>query len=300
MKILILGGSGYLGSNLVKALHDAGHKLTCIIRPSSRREYLEGFHDIRLIMNNLSEIEAELERERFDWIISTVCTYRQNESLYMDMLESNYIFPVKILNLAAKHHVNNFMAMGTCIPDGFSMYSFTKYRLSDTGKYFSEHEKLINFVELRLEMFYGSYPGGMDEPEGRFIKNSMLKLCRNEPLSLTAGTQRRDIIHVEDVAGLVCGILAAGFSGYNVLQAGTGENHHIREIIEHLHSTAGSSSQLNFGAVPQRKGEPDTLSDTSWYRDIGYTMKHTFFGGLDAECLKVKHFIEAGTQSIAT
>ena len=43
-----------------------------------------------------------------------------------------------------------------------------------------------------------------------------------------------------------------------------------------------------------------TLSDTSWYRDIGYTMKHTFFGGLDAECLKVKHFIEAGTQSIAT
>ena len=291
MKILMLGGTGYLGSNLVSSLHNEGHELTCVVRPNSRRSYLDRLHNVRIVMNDLLEIEAEFQRAKYDWVISSVCTYRQNESLYMDMLESNYIFPVKVLNLAAKHRVKNFMAMGTSIPDGFSMYSFTKNRLSDTGKYFSEHEKLINFVELRLEMFYGSYPGGMDEPEGRFIKSSMIKLCRNEPLLLTAGTQKRDIIHVEDVAGLVSGILGAEYEGFRILPAGTGENHPIREIIEFLHSTAGSSSRLEFGAVPQRAGEPDTLSNIDWYKEIGYTLKHTFFGGLETECLKVKQTI---------
>ena len=292
MKILMLGATGYLGSNLVRSLLDEGHEITCVVRPNSRRSYLDSLHNVRIIMNGLSDIEAEFQRENYDWVISTVCTYRQNESLYMDMLESNYIFPVKVLNLAAKHRIKNFMAMGTCIPDGFSMYSFTKGRLADTGKYFSEHEKLINFVELRLEMFYGSYPGGTEEPEGRFIKNSMLKLCRNEPLLLTAGTQKRDLIHVEDIAGLVSGILCAGFQGFRSLSAGTGENHPIREIIEFLHKTSGSSSRLDFGAVPQRAGEPDTLSDIGWYSEIGYTLKHTFFGGLEAECLKVKQAIK--------
>lgn len=291
MRVLILGATGYLGSNLVRSLLDEGHELTCVTRPNSRRIYLDGLHNVRIITNDLSDIEAEFQREKYDWVISSVCTYRQNESLYMDMLEANYIFPVKVLNLAAKHHVKNFMAMGTSIPDGFSMYSFTKNRLSDTGKYFSEHERLINFIELRLEMFYGSYPGGLEEPEGRFIKNSMLKLCRNEPLLLTAGTQRRDIIHVEDIAGLVCGVLSAGYEGFRVLPAGTGESHPIREIIEFLHRIAGSSSRLEFGAVPQRAGEPDTLADIGWYTEIGYTLKHTFFGGLETECLKLKHNI---------
>ena len=287
----MLGATGYLGSNLVRSLHDAGHELTCVTRSTSRRTYLDSLHNVRIITNDLSEIEAEFQREKYDWVISTVCTYKQNESLYMDMLEANYVFPVKVLNLAAKYRVKNFMAMGTSIPDGLNMYSFTKYRLADTGKYFSEHEGLINFMELRLEMFYGSYPGGLEEPEGRFIKNSMLKLCRNEPLLLTAGTQMRDIIHVEDIAGLVSGVLCAGFEGFRILPAGSGENHSIREIIEFLHRISGSSSRLEFGAVPQRVGEPDTLAGIGWYSEIGYTLKHTFFGGLETECLKVKHNI---------
>ena len=292
----MLGGSGYLGSNLVRALHDEGHELTCIVRSGSRRKFLESLPDVKLIMNDLSEIEAELASKCYDWVISAVCTYRQNESLYMDMLESNFIFPVKVLNLAAKHHAKNFMTTGTCMPDGFSMYSFTKSRLADTGKYFSEHERLINFIELKLEMFYGSYPGGMNEPDGRFIRNSMIKLCRNEPLMLTAGTQRRDIIHVEDIAGIVSRVMLAGYEGFKALPVGTGENHPIREIIEFLHKVSGSSSRLEFGVIPQRQGEPDTCADVSWYNDIHFTMKHTFFGGLEAECLKVKRNIEEAAQ----
>ena len=293
MNILMLGGTGYLGSNLVSTIVREGHTLSCVVRPASRREVLAA-SSVKFISDDISDIDAELSHTRYDWVISAVCTYRQNASLYMDMLESNFIFPVKVLNLAAKYRVKNFMVMGTCMPDGFSMYSFTKSRLADTGRYFSEHEKLINFVELKLEMFYGSCPGGMPEPEGRFIKSSMLKLCRNETLLLTAGTQKRDLVHVEDIAGIVSRVLGAGIEGFRALPVGTGENHPLREVIEFLHQKSRSSSRLEFGAIPMRDGEPDTLSDTNWYREIGYSLRHTFFGGLEAECLKVKQNIMKG------
>ena len=287
MKILVLGGTGYLGTNIVRALSECGHKLTCIVRPSSNYGRISVIPDVRLISSDISEIEAEISTNSYDWVINSVCTYRQNESLYLDMMEANFIFPVKVLNLAAKHHVPNFMTMGTTLPGSFNMYSFTKFKLSETGKYFSEHEGLINFVELRLEMFYGSYPGGTDEPEGRFIRSSILKLCRNEPLLLTAGTQKRDVVHVEDIAGIVQKVIHADFRGYRVRPVGTGEQHSIREIMEFLHMVINSRSRLEFGAVPSRAGEPNTLADTSWYAELGYKLKHTFWGGLEAECLKV-------------
>ena len=294
MKILVLGGTGYLGTNLVHALSDSGHEIACIIRPSSSHAEISALPDVRLISNKISEIEYELSDRNYDWIINSVCTYRQNESLYMDMMEANFIFPVKVLNLSAKYHVPNFMTMGTSLPASFNMYSFTKSKLSETGKYFSKHEGLINFVELKLEMFYGSYPGGTDEPAGRFIRSSILKLCRNEPLLLTAGTQKRDIIHVEDIARIVLMVINADFHGYRMLPAGTGEQHSIREIIEFLHSTLHSCSRLEFGALPARAGEPDTLANVSWYAEKGCSLKYTFWGGLEAECLKVKQNILGG------
>ena len=51
----------------------------------------------------------------------------------------------------------------------------------------------------------------------------------------------------------------------------------------------GSSSLLQFGAVPERGGEPDTLADISWYKEIDYQMKYSFFEGLEKVCTKLNN-----------
>ena len=62
---------------------------------------------------------------------------------------------------------------------------------------------------------------------------------------------------------------------------GTGENHSIREIVEFLKEQTGSSSELVFGARPDREGgEPDTLADMSWYTGRGLSLKYGYFEGL--------------------
>lgn len=168
------------------------------------------------------------------------------------------------------------MTIGTGLPENFNVYSFTKAKFSDFGKFLSIKDG-INFADLRLEMFYG----GENEPDSRFMRSCRLKMMNNEPVDLTEGTQLRDIVRVEDVLEIILKLLESDYvRGYKILPIGSGEQHSIREIMEYMKESIGSTSELKFGAVPIRDREPDTLADISWYKDIDYTLKYSFFDGL--------------------
>ena len=284
MKILLLGATGYLGSNIARYFAKSGDKVFCVVRQTSDITILRGINNIELISTDLCQIELTIKHNTIDWIVNGVCTYKPNGSLYGDMFESNIIFPLNVLNIAIKHGVKNFITMGTGLPEDFNMYSFTKAKFSEFGKFLSEKDS-INFAELRLEMFYGGY----NEPENRFLNNCKIKLAKGEPLDLTDGTQKRDIVRVEDILGLIKKIMSFEYvKGYQILPIGSGENHSIREIIEFMKSEMKSESKLNFGKVPSRVGEPDTLADITWYSKVDYKLKFSYFDGIKDACLRTR------------
>lgn len=279
MKILLLGATGYLGGNIACQLKKDGHDVACVVRTISDTSRLEEL-DVQLISNELGEIEIFLKFNRVDWIINGVCTYKSNGSLYGDILVSNLIFPLNVLNLAVKHRVTGFITMGTSLPKELNLYSFTKHKLAEFGRYFSDTDG-IKFADLQLEMFYG----GMFEPPNRFISSCREKLIHNEDIELTEGNQRRDMIRVEDVVQIISRLVNSNYiKGFVSLQIGSGENHSIREVLEYMKEQLDSASELKFGAVESRLGEPDTLANIDWYKEIGYQLKYGFFEGLKEEC----------------
>ena len=155
MRILVLGSTGYLGSNIVQRLLGDGHHVICVVRPTSDCSRLDASNEnCELILSNMDQIEHTLREQDVDWIINAVCTYNPNASLYGDMLDSNIIFPLSVLNLSIKYHVKNYMTIGTGLPDDFNVYSFTKHEFAEFGRFLSEKD-YINFLNLKLEMFYG-------------------------------------------------------------------------------------------------------------------------------------------------
>ncbi len=279
MNILILGGTGYLGGNIVSCLSRAGHHVYCVIRPTSDTSRIcqTGRGKVILLSNDRAILEDVFGDIPFDCIINGVCTYKPNATLYGDMFESNVVFPLSVLNLAIKYHVKHFITMGTGLPDDFNVYSFTKAKFADFGRFLSKKDG-IGFTELKLEMFYG----GEHEPEGRFLNACRRKLLAGEPLLLTDGTQKRDIVRVEDVIGVISMLITMEPpDGYQSLELGSGQQHSIRDIITHMKEVSGSESELRFGAVRMRKGEPDTLADIGWLDQIGYRLKYDYFSGLD-------------------
>ncbi len=278
----MLGATGYLGGNIVARLVEDGHLIICVTRPTSdcSRLHMVG-GNIELISNDLGEIEEILRNKNVDWVINGVCTYKPNASLYGDMLDSNLMFPLSVLNLAIKYHVKNYMTMGTSLPGDFNVYSFTKHEFAVFGKFLSEKDH-VNFINLELEMFYG----GAYEPLSRFMNSCFTRLKANEPLALTNGTQTRDIVRVEDVVDIISWIInEKPFIGYRDLPIGSGESHSIREMVTFMKDNLGSDSALNFGAVESREGEPDTLADISWMGAYGRKLKYSYWNGL-AEYLR--------------
>ena len=123
--------------------------------------------------------------------------------------------------------------------------------------------------------------GGGHEPSTRFLKACKNHLMENEPLELTEGTQKRDIVRVEDVVGIISLlVMEKCIIGYRDLPVGTGESYPIKDVIAFMKEHSESKSKLNFGAVRSREGEPNTCADINWFSEIGYELKYSYWDGL--------------------
>lgn len=281
MNIMLLGGTGYLGGNIASYLVKQGHNVFCIVRQSSDINFLKNL-GVRIVFSEWDQIEKVFMCEKIDWVVNSVCTRELTPDRYSNIFDSNMFFPLNVLSLAIKYKVDNYVTMGTGLPTEFNIYAFSKNKFSEIGEFLSKVNN-INFVELRLEMLYG----GKNEPETCFIKNCCRKMIRNDSLLLTTGNQKRDIIRVEDVTEIIGILLKSNYvKGYQVLPVGSGEQHSIREIVTYMKQIMHSNSDLQFGKIADRLGEPDTLADISWLKNIGYELQYTYFEGLKEECVR--------------
>lgn len=265
---LILGGNGYLGSKVVFELLKMGKKCICTKRELSDLSRLHKLIDNEH-KNNLQFINADinsvcnlLEENRVDWFINMSCNYGRSNVLYDSVIESNIEFPLKVLNYVVESGTKNILTIGTGLPDEFNMYSFSKKMFSMFGEFYVKKHN-INFINMKLEMFYG-----YDEPAERFIPSLVHKMLNGETINVTLGTQRRDIISVDDVVYAIISATKADLKGYNRVPVGTGVAPKIREIVNYIWITTGKKSVVNYGAIPMRIDEPDCVADTHFISQV--------------------------------
>ena len=75
---------------------------------------------------------------------------------------------------------------------------------------------------------------------------------------MTAGEQKRDFIHIDDVVSIYQLLLKKvqkESSFYQEYPIGSGKATTVRELVEIIHKLTKSKTILNFGALPYREGE---------------------------------------------
>ena len=273
MRFLILGGSGYLGSKVIYELCKWNHRIVATKRSNSDTSRVLS-DSVLWIPANEEAIRTSMLYEKFDWILNMVCNYGRSTVLYDDCIEANLQFPLAILNLAAEFGIENFLTIGTGLPERFNMYSLSKEMFAQFGRFYVDKHR-INFTSMKLEIFYG-----FDEPSGRFIPDVIRRSMENEDLYVTEGTQLRDIVAVDDVLDAILFVISYGPKGYQEIDVGTGEAPSIKEIVEFIHSYAGATSKIHFGAVPMRPDEPNCVADTAALTAMGFRCKWQWKQGL--------------------
>jgi uncharacterized protein YbjT (DUF2867 family) len=82
--VIVFGGSGRLGSDIVRELVDGGYRVTVFLRPTSDRKRLEGL-DVALVEGNAlveADVRRALETGHFHVVVNALARSEQDVSFY--------------------------------------------------------------------------------------------------------------------------------------------------------------------------------------------------------------------------
>ena len=273
MKIIVTGGCGFIGSNLVERLVKDGYSVVVFdnLHTGSLRN-IEGL-DIEFYnepYSKMVEIIPEAEVIFHLGIPSSSPMYKENPRLVGDAIND----AIEIFESAKKYSCKVVYASSSSIYNGNNVpfredmpiyvtdyYTECRYAIERLAKLYNILHG-VKSVGLRFFSIYGP----KEKFKGKYaniISQFLWAMLRDEPPVIFGdGTQTRDFTHVYDV---VDALLLAWKKDFEceIFNVGTGVAHSFNEIVEILNRILGKNIQPIYKPNPIKNYVYHTLADTT-------------------------------------
>ena len=275
MNVLVTGGAGFIGSNLVRQLLHGGHHVTVLDDLSSGyRSNIEGLA-VRFIEGDVCKPRAVKRAVRGAQVVfhlaASVGNKRSIDRSDRDA-EVNVLGTVRLLEAARNEGVHKFVTSSSAgifgelktlpIREDHPVEPDTPYGAS---KLCAEKETLafgklygIESVCLRYFNVYG--PHQRFDAYGNVIPIFVFRMLRGEEIRIFGdGEQTRDFVNVADVvqANVRAGFTRGVSGAFNI---GSGTRVTINELVHQIQTVSKISAKVRYG--PPRPGDVrDSLAD---------------------------------------
>ena len=307
MNILVTGGSGFIGRNIVKMLKEEGNTVgTYDIRDKNSVSDYHIMSDVR----NLKMLEKACSGIDYVFHLAAVTSPPEFENLTGEGYEVNVMGTYNVLAASAKNNVKRVILASSSsvygdikeaareseLPAAYSnFYPMTKRINEMTARLFNEYG--LETVSLRYFNTYGV--GENSKGEYSSVIWKFIDSIRNgkNPAIFGDGTQRRDFIYVEDTARASVLATKNGTPGesYNV---GTGKSTDFNTIFHIVKEEMGYQGEAEHVPNPLKSYQMFTLADvTKTGEELKFETRYDIRDGVKKIIKEISEHAEKNSRS---
>lgn len=296
MKILVTGGAGFIGSNLVDELIKKGNQVVVIDNLFSGKEENVNkkakFYKIDICKEGLSNV---FEKEKPDVVNHHAAQIDLRRSVEEPILDAkiNILGSINVFNNCVKHKVRKviFASTGGAIygdtetkptPEGYPAWPVSPYGVAKltAEHYLYFYHKIYNLSYVALR--YGNVYGPRQDPHGEagvvaIFAKKMLE--GKEAIINGSGKQTRDFVYVKDVIDANIKCLRTDFSG--AINIGTGKETDINKIFRVINKLTGNKIEEVYGPAKPGEQKSSCLDIRRAKKVLGWKPKVDLESGLE-------------------
>ena len=281
-KILVTGGLGFIGSNLVKELRKRGHDVwLCDLRHS------EDPKSIRCDVSVFRQVERLFEKHDFEYVYHAAAEYGRwnGEDYYENLWMTNAVGTKNIIRMQERKKFKMIFfssaeiygdyegVMREDVPEKIHIHLLNDYAMT---KWVNEMQiinsaKMYGTETVRIRLFNVYGPGEHYTPYRGFIPKFIYKALHDEPYTVYLG-HKRTLEYVEDICRTL-GNIVDNFKAGEVYNLGGDKQYEIKYISDLILKYLGK----NDSKVTYKESEPFTTKvktpdSTKAKRDLGFKL----------------------------
>ncbi len=284
-KVLVTGGSGFIGTQITKELVNRGYEVHIIVYPNliiEKNNIIQ--HKVNLF--NKKELEEILKENKFEnlihlaWYVGSKCHISE---LNLDWVSSS----LDLLQLFKKYNGKVFVGAGTC-----SEYEYKyRYLLEDItptnpGTLYGNGKNALynlaqiyckqNGIKFKWPRIFNLY--GPNEKQQRLMPSVINSCLKGEDVKVSDCLKYQDYLHVEDTAKGIVDLFESNMEG--AVNICSGQPIQLKAIVNKIAELTNFKGNILWGALPSAFGEDLVVGNNDKLRSIGWTPKYNLEEGL--------------------
>jgi dolichol-phosphate mannosyltransferase len=294
-RVLVTGGTGFVGANLVRRLLADGHAVHCLVRPEHAGWRLAGVRrDVELQRASLDDrgaVERAVRRAKPDWIFHLAAHGAYSWETDVDRIfATNVTGTMNLVRAGLRSGFDAFVNAGSSSEYGFkkkapgerewvepnSHYAVAKVAATHFCRLTAQREN-AKIATLRLYSVYGPW-----EDPGRLMPTMVVQGLAGRLPPLVDPRVARDYVYVDDVSEAFVRAAAKPHPEPGpVFNVGSGKQTTIRQVVEVARRVLAVAERPRWGTMPNRGWDTNVwVSDSrAIRRALGWRPRYTFERG---------------------
>jgi len=276
MRILVTGGSGFIGSHLIDRLMEQGHDVICLdnFYTGHKRNILRWMNNpyFELIRHDITDpIRLEVDQIYHLACPASPIHYQYNP---VKTIKTNVMGTLNMLGLAKRIKARFLLASTSEVygdPDVHPQPEEYRGNVNtigirscyDEGKRVAEtltfdyHRQ--NDVDIRVARIFNTYGPRMLENDGRVVSNFVVQALKGNPITVYGdGLQTRSFCYVSDLVEGLIRLMNGDYIG--PVNLGNPGEYTILQLAQTIQEMVNPSNEIKFEPLPQddpRRRKPD-------------------------------------------